>query len=562
MLATPERIALIRTLHRYIGSQLAKVSGLALLAFTLMMTVFAIIEPLRKYGLGADKALGLIGFTLPMMMSLTFPIAALFAATIVYGRFGQDNEMLACRASGISTLSVLTPALALGAVVTIISLMLNSFITPQIARSVETAIKANVRSYAYQMLRSHSGVRWRGKGWIVHADRIDEEKDRIEGLVVTRPLNRSKGNGDGGDEVQLVAAPKGLVNFTEEGGETWLTFFLVDAAVASTEEGQYSVVESTVQPPFPIKVPSFVEEDPSWYSWPKLIRTLRNPTESSEVRGILSSIRTRLCYEMLAKEIVSTVSRGGTYMDLADYSGGTAYYIRAGEAKMAGQGTVQLRSGKQGESLIPVEIAVIRQGRPYQIITAEAGLVRAKPSEVSLNSFVTIELPEGAEVRNLDQNGDAIQYRQSWSMGQLPIPSHFLDSARSIPLDDICRRTEELTGDQKTIRKITDLKDATIRRLMNKVKTEMHMRAAYSLSCLFMVAMGAALGLLLRGGQVISAFAISVVPASLVIVMMMMGKQMAKNPHVSISWGLAMIWMGVLLLLAADAAIYFYLSRR
>ena len=42
--------------------------------------------------------------------------ATLFAATIVYGRFSQENELTACRASGVSTLSVLKPALFMGVV--------------------------------------------------------------------------------------------------------------------------------------------------------------------------------------------------------------------------------------------------------------------------------------------------------------------------------------------------------------------------------------------------------------------------------------------------------------
>ena len=58
------------------------------------------------------------------MVSLTLPIAALFAATIIYGRFSQDNELMACRASGICTLSLLRPAVWLGVVVSIVTRIL------------------------------------------------------------------------------------------------------------------------------------------------------------------------------------------------------------------------------------------------------------------------------------------------------------------------------------------------------------------------------------------------------------------------------------------------------
>ena len=109
---------MLRTLHFFLARELAKVTLMSLVAFTLVMTVFAIIEPLRKQGLSSDQVISFLGYTLPMMVSLTLPIAALFGATIVYGRFSQDNELQACRAGGIATVRLLEPAIVLGVLVT------------------------------------------------------------------------------------------------------------------------------------------------------------------------------------------------------------------------------------------------------------------------------------------------------------------------------------------------------------------------------------------------------------------------------------------------------------
>ena len=40
--------------------------------------------------------------------------AALFATTVVYGRLSADNELTACRAGGLSHLTVTLPAFILG----------------------------------------------------------------------------------------------------------------------------------------------------------------------------------------------------------------------------------------------------------------------------------------------------------------------------------------------------------------------------------------------------------------------------------------------------------------
>ena len=99
---------MIRTIHFYLARELIKVTLLALIAFTLVLTVVAIFEPLRQQqGLAAEQVLALFGYLLPMMLSVTLPVGAMFATTIVYGRFSQDNEFIACRASGISTGSLL-----------------------------------------------------------------------------------------------------------------------------------------------------------------------------------------------------------------------------------------------------------------------------------------------------------------------------------------------------------------------------------------------------------------------------------------------------------------------
>ena len=552
----------MRTLYSYLGRELAKVTALALLAFTLIMTVFAIIEPLRRYGLEVEGVLWLVALTLPTMMSLTLPIAALFAATIVYGRFSQDNEMVACRASGISSLSILAPALVLGGIVTVVSMLLNNFATPQIVKTAETALKANARNLAYHRLRSKSGVRWEGKSWIIHADSVDDAANRVEGVVVAMPkLGNKKG------EMDIVVAPTASVGFTNDGNDTWLTLDAQDVTAISTRQGEYSVPESSVRPP-PLKLPRLVEESPAWYDWPTLVRILRNPAESQEIRSYLAKIRTLLCHEMLARQIAGSINSGNAYRQLADYDGKNSYYVDAGSARVGKEGVVDLSAGRRAGKLVPVEVVVVRSGRPYQVVTAETGRVEAKTSQVSEmldaspRSLVTIELPDGAEVRTLSEGAGDAQHRQSWSVGQLPVPDHLVQKARAVPLDEICSRAEELTGDRKFMDVMTRQLNGVIEKLTRKVKAEINVRLAYSLSCLLMVAMGAALGLVLRGGQIVSAFAISVIPAALVIALMLTGKEMARNPAVSVSLGLAVIWGGVLLLLAVDAAVYFGLSRR
>jgi len=90
----------------------------------------------------------------------------------------------------------------------------------------------------------------------------------------------------------------------------------------------------------------------------------------------------------------------------------------------------------------------------------------------------------------------------------------------------------------------------------------MHSRIAYSLSCFLLVAMGAALGLIFRGGYFISAFALAAMPGALVIIMLLVGKQMIRNPDLPVNLGLAAIWSGIAAMLIANICVFVHISRR
>ena len=135
------------------------------------------------------------------------------------------------------------------------------------------------------------------------------------------------------------------------------------------------------------------------------------------------------------------------------------------------------------------------------------------------------------------------------------------DSAE-IDLADLYSNPEQFTTNEKILRQFHYLRDKRIPKLKNALIAELHARIAYGISCFLMVAMGAAMGLIFRGGQFISAFAISAVPAAVVIAMLLMGKGMVRNPDVSASLGLACIWGGIVALMVANMLLYLHLARK
>jgi hypothetical protein len=78
-------------------------------------------------------------------------------------------------------------------------------------------------------------------------------------------------------------------------------------------------------------------------------------------------------------------------------------------------------------------------------------------------------------------------------------------------------------------------------RSRNDLHSEIHIRVVYSLSVVVLAVLGAALGMIFRGGQLLVAFGISFVPTFAVIMLTIAGKQTAKSEGMLLV-GLAIMW--------------------
>ncbi|MFW6065784.1 MAG: LptF/LptG family permease, partial [Planctomycetota bacterium] len=488
----------------------------------------------------------LFGYTLPVMLTLTLPVAALFAATIVYGRFSQDNELMACRASGIATVTLLEPALVLGAVVTIISLILGNFITPQMVEMGERAAKANARGIVYSKLSSEEHTRFQDS--LIRADEVHEEHDMLRGTVVAQV--------DRPGDVRIYLASAAYLSFFQQSDESYVSAYMVNPQVVRT--GNYMVGQEGSQQFDSWPLPDLVREHPSWYDWPKLIHIYRNPHEHPEIRQDMEDIQEKIRHAVMARDIDEGVNNSGEYAELSDEQG--RYVIRAQKSQWNGGDTVRLIGDTEGTG--GVEVRVVREGEVTQTVTASEGTVSASTSQFAESSRVSIDLRGDVRVSSTTEDGEVVaHHRESWGVGGLKVPESVTNEAETYNLEHIYQLAETHLVEESALGDVRRLQQRAPR-LLNRILAEMHGRVAYGVSCFLLVAMGAALGLIFRGGEVISAFALCVLPTALVIVLVIMGKEMMTSPDISVSAGLATMWSGIMALVVGDAVFYSYLARR
>ncbi|MCF7958701.1 MAG: LptF/LptG family permease, partial [Phycisphaerae bacterium] len=113
---------MVFTLHRYIFKDLFKAFTLTTIILSFVMGLGVMLKPLRDFSIDPVHVPEMIFCTLPITMTMAIPIAALMATTLVYGRLAFENEITACRSSGIGLLTLIYPALMLALLVGMITL--------------------------------------------------------------------------------------------------------------------------------------------------------------------------------------------------------------------------------------------------------------------------------------------------------------------------------------------------------------------------------------------------------------------------------------------------------
>ena len=141
---------MVFTLQRYIFRELFRVFALATIGLTLILSLGGVLQPVQEYGVGPRQVVHLLLYLMPVTLTFVLPMAALFASALTYGRFASDNELDACRASGISMLTMVYPGLVLAILVATANLILSFHVMPYFVHLAERSIKADAKQIVFR----------------------------------------------------------------------------------------------------------------------------------------------------------------------------------------------------------------------------------------------------------------------------------------------------------------------------------------------------------------------------------------------------------------------------
>jgi lipopolysaccharide export system permease protein len=123
----------MNVLSFYIGKEILKGSLIALLVLLMLFNLFTFADELKDLGkghYGLQQIFYYIALTSPSVVYELVPAAALIGSLFVLGAMGNNRELIAMQASGLSVVGIIKAVMLAGLVLVTLSTLIGEFIAP------------------------------------------------------------------------------------------------------------------------------------------------------------------------------------------------------------------------------------------------------------------------------------------------------------------------------------------------------------------------------------------------------------------------------------------------
>jgi lipopolysaccharide export LptBFGC system permease protein LptF len=554
------------TLFWYIFKDLLRIFLLTSGVLAGIMSFGGLLRPLTQQGLDIGQVGEILSYFMPAMTTYSLPIAALFATTMVYGRLGADNEILAARAAGISHLALALPAFVMGALVAFISLILLCFVVPLLMLQAERVVFSNVaRIVTTAINRTHQIQLEQGSDRVTvfardaqilppDPSRPTDQAVSLESptIVTFEPQARSDTKPRVPRDFWIADRATAYITQSQDGEELMMRAVLEGGAKFSraSSGGMQGGVGLTEFGPVPF--PSLVRENTKFMDITRLLQLLKDPGQSRRVRQVL-------------REFIRTEQRQTFYEQVRSELSGSEFILAGASESYTIQAAGATTRIADGELIIEspprtrlVRLIQDRDGRNVLTVEARRLKLSALPDGTKKLLYVSMELQDAlVRVGNETPTPRAAFPRATVA----PMPPELI-ALESRDARYYVTEAEAAPEQQRTLHRALVV-------LSNSILSETHGRASFAVSCLILVLVGCALGMMFRSGNFLGAFALSVVPALICIALIVTGQHTCENVPRTLSaaanplnLGLALIWSGNIAVLILAGVLLGRLQRQ
>ncbi len=182
----------------------------------IMQFLWLYIDELVGKGLSFKVVLEFLGWGSITMLPLSLPLATLLASMMTMGTLGENNELLAIKAAGISLQRILVPLFAACAVISIGAFFVSNNLMPVAFNNIYQ-LREDIGK-TKEEIKIPTGTFYNGiDGYILRVDERDDETGMMRGVMVYNHSNK-KGN------TSLTLADSAMMKMAKQ--KNYLTFVL------------------------------------------------------------------------------------------------------------------------------------------------------------------------------------------------------------------------------------------------------------------------------------------------------------------------------------------------
>ncbi|MFN3165808.1 MAG: LptF/LptG family permease [Phycisphaeraceae bacterium] len=577
------------TLYRYILRELLKVLVLTTAVMVVVLSFGAAIGPMSDGLLGPVSLIKFVLYTIPTVLGFALPFAGAFSATVVFHTMTKDNEVLACRAGGMSYSRIFAPVVALGLVLMVVLLLLSNTIVPGFWKSAKRTVEGDVLGILVSQLNQNRPYMF-GDGLVLYADAAEMRDPptgssagglRAEQLIVMTGVavgEIDKASGKVSKDTTASTASALLVR--DAFGKSYITLKLVNPVYINVEGdklqrdiGQSEVAETNQ----PIELPNPIEDEAVFFTFQDLMRLKQRPHDFDMVRSAQSDLAAAVSRQQLTHLIQQALGDSASGRGFVRLKSGlnNEYY------RLSARGVEPIEGGLvlTGDDAFPVTLERFDnealQGDAIRKFDAHLAQVDVSTEEFEREPVVTVTLKRTDDrfVRVLSLTGEDLATEKD---EQVIGPMRYTE--RVLGVDPATLSAEQLNDwsqreqmkDAEGVRQARAWLRFRIIQLKYMIDAELYARLATALATPLLLLLGTLLAVRLRDQLPLVVFFWAFVLAIVTLVMIHTGQSMAERITIEQvqagrgldrAIGVAVLWGGNVALLLVNARLYLRIAR-
>ncbi len=556
------------TLYRYIFKDLLKLLVMSSAVLVILISFAAATKPLSEGLLGPDALAKYVLYLAPTMLGFILPFSSAFASTLVFSRMVNDNELLVCRAGGISYRMILLPVVFLGLSMTLGLFYLGNWVVPSFYRRAAVMLEKDMMQVIVSQVSQMRPVTL--GDMVLYADAVDDSQPppvipgqpiqpvkliRLRGVAVGQLDQRGRLRSDS-------TADKADVLLYRVENQTWATVNLENVVYYDALRGDLFFTEQWAMPQ--LLLPSPLKDDPRFLTWPQMRDLGDSPERYDQIRyrkhelaqtiaveGLMRQVSTLLVDQPVGQREVTLVNAQGTEHYIL-----TSPVVQRDTHQVGSDGRKMRLSAK---GAVPVRVQYRRDDQVTRRIEAAGALLWIEPGDPQPEPWVRVELRD-AKVVDSGQEGRGTEHstvllpRSRW-------PTNVLGPLSRLRSGQLLSVAHQDYANVAPVAEAASAMRQLIIHLFRRIVAQLNERAALAVACLLMMVLGAVLSMKIGGGMPLVTYFWSFMSAIVVVMISHSGENLASHPDVSRVTGLSVIWLGHLWLAVIVAGIYLRLAR-